>query len=404
MGFVVLHMEKGAGADNSMTLHIERDSHPKNADESRTYLNKELIEFPEGVNNRTEAIQYRLKTAELKRKIGKNQVQAIRIILSASPEDMERIRKEGKLDEWCKDSLDYLKHEFGEKNIVSAVLHDDEQTPHIHATLVPIVTGERRKLKNQNIEPEPDKKRYKKKDINASRLCADDVMARNKLIEYQDNYADAMKKYELERGVRGSEARHIGTQEYYRDLYSKNEGLKESIEILESQKEVVSEKISDMYDRRDEAKEKFLTMDQYVQRREKDITEVESRLEQLRKEVELYKAQDQLNVIHNLFPIMKEQLRIANFCAKIGLGVEYIRVLLEGKSLSAKSYSFFSPEHNQKFEATDVKVKIEKESDNPNKLMLTLNGTNILDWFKLKYKELLEKVQPNRNKSKGLKL
>lgn len=372
MGFVVLHMEKGAGADNSMSLHIERDSHPKNADENRTYLNKELIEFPEGVNNRTEAIKYRLKTANLKRKIGKNQVQAMRIILSASPEDMERIRKEGKLDEWCKDSLDYLKQEFGEKNIVSAVLHDDEQTPHIHATLVPIVTGERRKLKNQNIEPEPDKKRYKKKDSNASRLCADDVMARNKLIEYQDNYAEAMKKYGLERGVRGSEARHIGTQEYYRDLFNKNEGLKDSIEILESQKEVISEKISDMYDRRDEAKEKFLTMDQYVQRREKDITEIESRLEQLRKEVEPYKAQDQLNVIHNLFPIMKEQLRIANFCAKIGLGVEYIRVLLEGKSLSAKYYSFFSPEHNQKFEATDVKVKVEKESDNPNKLMLSL--------------------------------
>ncbi|GHT08748.1 hypothetical protein FACS189426_05120 [Bacteroidia bacterium] len=32
------------------------------------------------------------------------------------------------------------------------------------------------------------------------------------------------------------------------------------------------------------------------------------------------------------------------------------------------SYSFFSPEHNQKFTAESINLKIEKEQDNPNKL------------------------------------
>lgn len=406
MGFVVLHMEKGAGNDNSMSLHIERDSHPKNANESRTHLNKELIKFPEGVTNRTEAIQHRLKNAELKRKIGKNQVQAIRIVLSGSAEDMERIRQEGKLDEWCSDSLDYLKKEFGEKNIVSAVLHDDEQTPHIHVTLVPIVTGERRKLKNKDKEQQedPTKKRYKKKNTDAARLCADDVMARDKLVQYQDNYAEAMAKFGLERGIRGSDARHVGTQQYYRDLFDKNEDLKECIESKACQIEDVEKKIHDMYELRDEAKDKFLTMDQYVRQREKDLSVIESKLQAAQKNYEPYKAQEELDTIHKLFPMLKEQLRIANLCEKIGLSFEYIKMLLEGRNLTAKSYSFFSPEHNRKFEVTDIKLKIEKEADNPNKLILTLNGTNILEWFKAKYMELQKKLKPNENKNRGFRM
>jgi hypothetical protein len=60
---------------------------------------------------------------------------------------MKRILSEGRIDEWCRDNLDYFRKEFGEKNIVSAVLHLDEKTPHIHIALVPIVTGKRRKAK-----------------------------------------------------------------------------------------------------------------------------------------------------------------------------------------------------------------------------------------------------------------
>ncbi len=50
-----------------------------------------------------------------------------------------------------------------------------------------------------------------------------------------------------------------------------------------------------------------------------------------------------------------------------------------GRNLTAKTFSFFSPEHKQKFTAEDVKLKMEKEPDNPDKLRLNLNGMNILD-------------------------
>lgn len=93
------------------------------------------------------AIQHRLNTAGLKRKIGKNQIQAIRIVLTGTLADMEQIELTGRLDEWCQDNLDWLRKTYGEDNVVSAVLHMDEETPHIHATIVPIVQTERKKQK-----------------------------------------------------------------------------------------------------------------------------------------------------------------------------------------------------------------------------------------------------------------
>jgi hypothetical protein len=70
MGFVVLHIDKASGNDAGMTAHIERTIDPANADKERTHLNRKLIEFPEGVDNRTQAIQHRLDTAKLTRHAG----------------------------------------------------------------------------------------------------------------------------------------------------------------------------------------------------------------------------------------------------------------------------------------------------------------------------------------------
>ena len=48
MGYAVLHLEKAKGTDSRMSAHIERTVHPKNADRTRTHLNRELVQFPEG--------------------------------------------------------------------------------------------------------------------------------------------------------------------------------------------------------------------------------------------------------------------------------------------------------------------------------------------------------------------
>jgi hypothetical protein len=406
MGYAVLHINKASGNDAGTSAHIERTIDPANTDKSRSYLNRELIEFPGGVTNRTEAIQHRIETAGITRKISASQVRALRFMLTGTSEDMKRIETSGKLDDWCRDNVDWLKDTFGIENLVSAVLHMDEKTPHIHATVVPIVIGERRKAKVA--KPNDGKKKYRKKNPNAIRLCADDIMARDKLKYYQDSYAEAMSKYGLQRGVDGSEAKHINTQTYYRELHLKNEMLKEDNEDLQERKEEAYIKVRDMYDRKDEAREKFLDMDKCVQDKIGELATVEAKLQKARQEYKPYQAQDELNLIHELFPMMKEQLRIADFCRRIGLAFESIKSLLAGRILTAKSFFFFSPEHNQKFKAEDVNLKIEKEPDNPNKLRLNINEISILDWFSVKYQEIQQKInidrKPEINKNKGIKI
>lgn len=239
MGFVVLHMEKAHGSDSGTTAHIERFIIPKNADPTRTHLNRKLIENPEGVKDRSAAIQRRLEEAGLTRKIGSNQVRAIRINVSATPEDMERIERKGRMDEWCADNLKYFADTFGKENIVAAHLHLDEKTPHMHVTLVPIVKGERKRKKRE----EQAKKRYRKKPADTVRLCADDIMSRLKLKAYQDSYAVAMEKYGLQRGVDGSEARHVSTQQYYRDIKRQTEELKTEVVELQERKETAREEL-----------------------------------------------------------------------------------------------------------------------------------------------------------------
>ena len=237
MGYVVLHLDKSPDNEVPMTAHIARTKMPPNAMPELTYLNEELVEFPEGVADRTEALNHRLEHAGLTRKIGTNQVRVIRVMLTGTQEDMLRIVQEGRLKAWCTDNLAWLRKTFGAENVVSAVLHMDEATPHIHAAVVPIVTGERRKVRKEKTD-ETGKRKYRTKSTARPRLCADDVMSRIKLKEYQDTYAAAMAKYGLQRGIDGSNARHVTTQEFYRNAIARQQNLQDNIgELLRIEEE-----------------------------------------------------------------------------------------------------------------------------------------------------------------------
>ena len=223
-----------------MSDHIERRVIAPNVDPMRTHLNRELVRMPEGIRERDDAIAARISSAGIRRKITHDQVRAIRVMLSGTHEDMMEIEKAGRLDDWCRDSMDWLYRTFGRENVVSAVLHMDEHTPHIHATLVPIVTGERRKAGQK--KPQEGGRTYRKK-ANAARLCADDVLNRTRLIAYHDDYARVMVKYGLQRGIRGSEARHVSTAQYYRDLRRQTDELEENVRQLQAEQEEAEKRL-----------------------------------------------------------------------------------------------------------------------------------------------------------------
>lgn len=242
--------------------------------------------------------------------------------------------------------------------------------------------------------PQPGKRKYRKKPADTVRLCADDMMTRENLERFQDSYAEKMNKYGLQRGIKGSDARHISTPQYYRDLYAKNEDLKENIEYLEEQEQEVNEKIRDLYDRKDEAREKFLSMHDYVQDKEKEITDMESRLEQLKRDYEPYKAQEDINLLFSIFPQLSERLRIAQLCKGMGLAVDAIKQLFKGEAVTVTG-KLHSPEHGQSFNVQDSKLQLFKESKDSDRLKLCINGHNIIDWFKEQFDKFRQTIRPH---------
>lgn len=434
MGYAVLHMEKTGGTDAAMSAHIERTIKPKNADESRTHLNRELIKFPDGVENRTQAIQHRLDTAGLTRKIGNNQVRAIRVLLTGTHEDMERITNEGRLDEWCNDNLKYLADTFGKENIVSAVLHMDEQTPHIHATLVPIVKGERKRKKKE----EQVKKRYRKKPTDTARLCADDVMTRAKLKSYQDTYAQVMSRYGLQRGIDGSEAKHITTRQYYRDLVQQTEQLRTDIGQLQDRKETVQEELKRA--KKEVQTEKLkgaattaatniaesvgsLFRSNKVKTLERQNAVLQNRISELEDEVrqreewqakqmqEMKSAYERQNrklsefvdFVKRYFPYVEKLMPVINFLRdRLGFNDGIIRKLCEFKEVGIKG-ELYSPEFNRRFDTRHSVCSI-KEDEN-GKFDFKIDGVSHVSWFRKKMNEFREAIGiPMPRQDRGIKL
>jgi hypothetical protein len=236
-------------------------------------------------------------------------------------------------------------------------------------------------------------------------------MTRENLKSFQGTYAEAMAKYGLQRGIDGSEAKHITNQEYYRELFVQKDELQEYVEVLQEEKAEINEKIRDLYDRKDEAREKFLNMHEYNKQKESEISEMESRLEQLKQDYEPYKAQEDMDLFFGVFPKLSEHLRTVQLCGGIGLTVEAIKKLFNGEIVPITG-KLRSPEHDQDFNVQDAKLQLFREQGNPDKFRLSLNGQNILDWFKQKYQELKQAIRPHIkptmksdvNKGKGFRV
>lgn len=303
--YTVCHYEKCYGPPVNYSTHIERkkadgrEHLPYNI--KRSDLTKHNREFiPEARRiGRSAAIEKRLdavrrqKDADgnpYERKIRKDQVCCIEIRMSASVEGMAEIIEQNRLIEWCRESIKWAQKEHGKENIVSAVLHMDEETPHLHISLVPVVSGEskkqrttkKRKTKDKENaekkgeEPPKKKRRYKKKaTVETLRLCADDVMTQWDLKRRQTEYAVAMAPFGLERGEEGSPAKHKDLAQYHKEQCElQRERLDELLKELACQEKLVTEK-----------NREILKKDSQIRQQEKELAETRDELTDTRKEI-----------------------------------------------------------------------------------------------------------------------
>jgi hypothetical protein len=184
---------KTAQAGAAKTAHNYRQRETPNADTERKPLNQEYINTAE--RNYWELATERIQEAGAK--VRHDSVRGVEVLLTASPEAFPRQADGTPNDwhgsQWAEANIAFLKAKFGEQNVVSCTLHQDELTPHFHAVVVPIT---------------PD-----------GRLSAKDLFNPKTLRALQTEYAEAMKPFGMERGVEHSRAQH----EVMRHVYGAQE-------------------------------------------------------------------------------------------------------------------------------------------------------------------------------------
>ena len=213
MAYAIFRIEKikSWGLLERASGHMNRRLPTPNADPSR--FNPILV----GSGEPSFDVREHISSAGLSPdKLRKNGVLAVRILATASPEFFrpDRAHAAGewdkdRLDSWLSTTQDFLDKEFGE-NLVSAILHLDETTPHIDAVFVPVDRSPRKKGPEVRLN------------------CARWLDGKAKLTALQDRYATALEPLGLERGVKGSRAKHQKIKRYYSTLHREAAAAKQA--------------------------------------------------------------------------------------------------------------------------------------------------------------------------------
>ena len=209
MSFAILRIKKHSnfGTIAGMGSHVMRTRNTPNADPDLTHKNKTVI----GSRDYVADVKARLDSAKIGR-IRKNGVIAIEHLMTASP---DYFKQKGALNEWYKATRNWLEQRYGRDNIVSMTVHLDETTPHAHAVIVPI------------------EKKNSGRFVGQERLNARAFTGgREKMSEMQDSYAAALSHLGLERGIKGSKARHRTVRSWYAEA---NNDIQKRQEIAENQ-------------------------------------------------------------------------------------------------------------------------------------------------------------------------
>lgn len=212
MPFQVLRIKKcKGGAIAAAVKHNNRKSPPAHADPAKEHLNRELLRG----NDPTVLTYKQIKQSidqivdTCPRKIRSDQVKCVELLLSASADffgsenedqaqeneqPMEHHWDNQKLQQWTKQSLAFIHKELGPRAI-SATLHLDELTPHIHVLVVPIHDWEKKNLS-----------------------CKELFGNRQGFSQWQDKYHHYMKPIGLDRGEKGSLANYQSVRQYHKKM------------------------------------------------------------------------------------------------------------------------------------------------------------------------------------------
>lgn len=289
---LAMHITKHKGGARGLQRHNERKEGQKhrnrNIDDSRTKDNVWLT--PDDGRTYSERIKSILEENYTgKRKPRFDAVKMCEITVQIGGDLAENGTEEEQV-EALKQSFEELKEQYGEKNIVSAVIHVDETTPHLHFDFVPItksgglsareVVGDRAQMRKTQArfleamqERCPEYKFQRKKDQQFNgldqklyeKMTASIKARENALWDREDDVED----------------REIAVEEQEEQVRKREEALEaKEVDLIAREKQVEKDADGIVFDRDAlQAREaKLAERDQELREREKAIAETASKL------------------------------------------------------------------------------------------------------------------------------
>jgi hypothetical protein len=160
-----------------------------------------------------------IREAGLSRKPQKNSSAAIEGVFTASPGSFRNLEKWISFLEDCRD---WVNRRYGRENVLQWNTHFDEKTPHLHILMVPVIRDPVKGVK-----------------YSSARFLG----GREGLREAQDDIFNQVgRKHGLERGERGSEARHTNQAEWQRNLSKTAKELERREKAVTAAETAVEEK------------------------------------------------------------------------------------------------------------------------------------------------------------------
>ena len=180
---------------------LNRNYSNKDIDLSRTSENYHLKKIQdETYQQEFERIRTRQELKGNLRLHGEKQSTVLcEFVITSDKDFFDRLGKE-RTRRFFEDAYDFITAKVGgEQYILSAVVHMDEATPHMHVAFIPVINGK-------------DRKGNPCKRIN----CSEFWKGRDSYSRLQDEYYDFItsREYDLERGEKGSTAEHLSVAEY----------------------------------------------------------------------------------------------------------------------------------------------------------------------------------------------
>ena len=170
-----------------------------------------------------------------------NATVALEWVATASPEFFATASPEQVAD-WTRDSLAYItERSGGAAHLLSAHVHLDETTPHLHVLTIPLVqkaVAKRGRPAKGRPAPAPTAPSW--------RLCARDLVGgdRDTTIAIQDTYAEAMAHHGLRRGIPAKEtgARNKPPARYRAELAALGDSLEARAASLDDRERTIARK------------------------------------------------------------------------------------------------------------------------------------------------------------------